>query len=70
MKASIDLGYIMGHLRYGHVECSIPKDFEEEFLGMSPEEQKQYVLDEGAIIVDDFEIDDYGDIGDVNIYDK
>ena len=68
MIASVELGYLMGHLRYGHIECTIPEDFKEEFLKMSKEEQKEYVIDGGRVVVDDFEIDDLGDYGDVEIY--
>lgn len=35
---------------------------------MSKEEQREYVRDEGRLVVDDFEVDDLGDYGDVEIY--
>lgn len=35
---------------------------------MSKEEQKEYVIDEGRLVVDDFEVDALGDYGDIEIY--
>ncbi len=68
MKATVDIGYMVGHLRYGHIECDISDDFREEFLNMNKKEQQEYIIEEGEFIVDDYELDDYGDIGDVIIH--
>jgi hypothetical protein len=51
--------YVIGHLRYGHFEAEIeiPDDKlndEEWILHM--------VREEGELIIDDFEVDGYGDI--------
>ena len=51
--------YVIGHLRYGHFEAEIeiPDDKlndEEWILHM--------VREEGELIIDDFEVDGYGDV--------
>ena len=51
--------YVMGHLRYGHweAEIEIPDDKLED---------KDWILEmvceEGELLIDDFEVDGYGDI--------
>ena len=51
--------YVMGHLRYGHFEAEIeiPDDKlnDEEWI-------LEMVREEGELIIDDFEVDGYGDI--------
>lgn len=78
MLVTIPVDYIIGHLRYGHLEGNVnmTKEESERFnylnsksiKNMSKEEQ--YELDEFAetilesceLLIDDWEIDDYGDI--------
>ena len=51
--------YVIGHLRYGHFEAEIeiPDDKlnDEEWI-------LEAVRDAGELIIDDFEVDGYGDI--------
>ena len=51
--------YVIGHLRYGHFEAEIeiPDDKlnDEEWI-------LEIVREEGELIIDDFEVDGYGDI--------
>lgn len=51
--------YVMGHLRYGHFEAEIeiPDDKlnDEEWI-------LEAVREDGELIIDDFEVDGYGDI--------
>lgn len=51
--------YVIGHLRYGHFEAEIeiPDDKlnDEEWI-------LEMVREEGELIIDDFEVDGYGDI--------
>ena len=51
--------YVIGHLRYGHFEAEIeiPDDKlnDEEWI-------LEVVREEGELIIDDFEVDGYGDI--------
>lgn len=62
ITAPID--YISGHLRYGHKELRVA---ESTWNAMSEDEQKDYFSDEAKVIIDDFEIDDYGDVGEMEI---
>ena len=51
--------YVIGHLRYGHFEAEIeiPDDKlnDEEWI-------LEMVCEKGELIIDDFEVDGYGDI--------
>ena len=51
--------YVMGHLRYGHFEAEI--EIPDDKLN-----DKKWILEavreEGELIIDDFEVDGYGDI--------
>ena len=51
--------YVIGHLRYGHFEAEIeiPDDKldDEEWI-------LEAVREDGELIIDDFEVDGYGDI--------
>lgn len=79
MKFYMDMDYIIGHLRYGHLEGEINFTEEEERdfktllkkelnkEEMTKEEldrldgYKEDIQDYGNIIVDDYEIEGYGD---------
>ena len=60
-----DLSYIVGHLRYGHYELDLSDEEYEEFKKMDNEDKKDYIRDCGEIIIDGFDMNDYGEI--VNI---
>lgn len=51
--------YVIGHLRYGHFEAEI--EIPDDKLN-----DKEWILEmvreEGELIIDDFEVDGYGDI--------
>lgn len=55
-----DLGYVVGHLRYGHFEGIVKAESEETLKEMMKKGSITKYLD---IVVDDYSIDDYGDIG-------
>ena len=64
-KYYANLDYVIGHLRYGHKEGTIKltddefKEFEQnpyDFIN------KQDILSEVGLVVDDYEVDDYGPI--------
>lgn len=57
--ANID--YIVGHLRYGHFELNLTDEEYLKFISLSKEEQENWVRD-GELIIDDYRVDDYGDI--------
>lgn len=66
MIVTANIEWLRGDLRYGHYEVDIPEEEEEKFKQMSREEQIEYIEDNGHIFIDDFQIDDYGDITDIN----
>ena len=55
-----DADWINGHLEFGHYDLYLDSPEElEAFKKLTPEEQVQKVLDEGDLIVDGYDIDDY-----------
>ena len=61
-----DLDYIDGYLIYGHLEMELnDKDFE-KFKSLSLKEQEEWLLDEGQVKVDNYSIEDYGSITEIN----
>ena len=80
MKINLPVDYVMGHLRYGHLEGEIElnpeaeKEFKEllkrDLNGedLTDEEwdklqgYKKSILDECMIVVDDYEIDKWGEV--------
>jgi hypothetical protein len=49
------LDYMQGHLRYGHIECTISEEeYEKSFKNLSKEEQIEYLEDNGVVVCDDF----------------
>lgn len=67
MKIHAPIDYVQGHLRYGHFEATVPEEDIEKFNAMTPDEKKEYIRDIGEIVLDDYEMDDYGDIGEVTV---
>lgn len=57
LKITQDLEYVQGYLRNGHKELEIEQ---EKWDGMSEEERREYFNDCASVIVDDYEIEDYG----------
>ena len=66
---TVDLDYVVGHLRYGHKEGTIKltddefKEFEKnptEFI------DKHDILSELELFIDDYEVDSYGPIDSIN----
>lgn len=66
IRVTSSLDYVMGHLRYGHLEMEIEK---EKWKSMSEEEQRECLVDEGELIIDDYSVDDMGDMGDIETED-
>lgn len=56
--------YITGHLRYGSLEAEVDKA---EWEKMTTDEQKEYLSDMGGIVDIDYEIDDIGDLGEIEV---
>lgn len=59
-----NLDYIQGHLRYGHKELEVDA---EEWNKLDEEERKQLIDDQGDFILDDYELEDHGDITDIKV---
>ena len=57
-----DLSYVVGHLRHGHYELELSDEEYEEFKKMDNYNKKEYICDCGEIIIDDYDMDDYGEI--------
>ena len=57
-----ELDYVQGHLRYGHLELKIDKEVWDR---MPEEEQKEYLLECGKLKIDDYSVNDRGDITEI-----
>ena len=60
-----NLEYVAGYLTYGHFEAELSDEELEEFKKMSEEDQREYIYDNGHIIVDDYDVNDYGEMTDI-----
>lgn len=67
MKVTGYVDYVSGFLRTGHFELDLTEEQLKEFKQLSEEEQKEYLRDNGDLIVDDYSIADIGDIYMLNI---
>lgn len=65
ITAQVD--YVSGHLRYGHYELALNDEEYLEYHNMSKEAQKEYIKENGTFEVDDFRINDIGEITDITI---
>lgn len=69
---SIDarIDYLSGYIRYAHFECVID-DPEEEiyFKSLNEEDRKEYIRENGHIVIDYYSINDIGDITEILITD-
>lgn len=63
-RVTQDLGYVMGYLRYGHLEGEFEAESKEELMEKLKSGKLRYALE---LIVDDYSVDDYGDAGDYEI---
>lgn len=63
IHVEIPLDYVQGYLRYGHLESDFELTDEEfEKFQKDPLEFEDYIHDFGSVVVDDYSIDDYGDL--------
>ena len=63
-----DLEYLMGHLRYGHIELQMDEEEYKEYETYTDKEKEEYIMENGDLIIDDYEVDDYGPISDIRVY--
>lgn len=62
---SVDVDYVDGHLRTGHLELETTKD---KIKDLTQEQLKELVKEDGHLVIDDEEVNGYGDImGDVQV---
>lgn len=67
MKVTGYVDYVSGFLRTGYFELDLNEEELKEFKQLSEEEQKEYLRDNGVLIVYDYSIEDIGDIYMLNI---
>ena len=60
-KLSVDVDYVQGHLRYGHLELELSEEEYKEFTTLSDSDKKRMLRD-GEMVVDEYEVYDYGDL--------
>ena len=65
-----NVDYIDGYLRYGHFELDLDNEDLEEFKKLINEEKIQYLKENGILIIDDYRINDYGEITDIEYYEN
>ena len=64
-----DADWIDGRLEFGHYNLYLDSPEElEAFKKLTPEEQAQKILDEGDLIVDGYDIDEYARPTNIQIY--
>ena len=64
-----DADWINGHLEFGHYDLYLDSPEElEAFKKLTPKEQAQKILDEGDLIVDGYDIDEYARPTNIQIY--
>lgn len=61
-----NLEYIQGYLRMGHLEMGLNDEDFKKFKSLSLKEQKEWLKDEGYTVLDDYAVDDMGDITEIN----
>ena len=60
------LEYIQGYLRMGHLEMGLNDEDFKKFKSLSLKEQEEWLKDEGYTVLDDYAVDDMGDITEIN----
>ena len=63
-----ELDYAAGYLRTGHYEVCVSGAELKEFCNMSRAEKEEFIGDNGEMVIDDYDINDHGDIGDIKFY--
>jgi len=61
-----EIDHISGHLRYGHFEMYLTAEEHQKFDTLTKQEQKEWLREDGEIIIDDFEVNDIGDITEID----
>ena len=61
-KIIAEIDYINGHLRYAHYELNLTDEELKEFKNSSKKDQQHWIADEGDLIIDDYYLNDIGEI--------
>lgn len=61
-----NLEYVQGYLRMGHLEMGLNDEDFKKFKSLSLKEQEEWLKDEGYTVLDDYAVDDMGDITEIN----
>ena len=59
VRIKIPVGWMQGHLRYGHLEGELEVSSQEQLNKLLSDEALMDYLD---VVVDDYEVEDYGDL--------
>jgi hypothetical protein len=62
-----EVDYVNGYLRYGHWELFLEGKELEEFKNSSKEDQESWLTESGSFELDDYEVNDYGDLQEIKI---
>lgn len=63
-----EIEYLMGHLRSGHFELQMNEEEYKEYETYTDKEKEEYIFENGDLIIDDYEVDDYGPISNIKVY--
>lgn len=63
-RVTQELGYVMGYLRYGHLEGEFEAESKEELMEKLKSDRLRDALE---VVVDDYDVVDCGDAGDYEI---
>ncbi len=61
-----DLDYVQGYLRMGHLEMELNDEDFEKFKSFELRDQKAWLRGEGRVEIDDYSVNDIGDITEIN----
>jgi len=62
------VSYVKGHTKYGYFELALLGEKLEYFKSLNKEEQADYISENGDLLVDEFSIDDHGELENIEIY--
>ena len=66
-EVTADYDYVLGHLRHGHVSLKLDESELKLFRALSDEEQLEHLSDHGDLVIDDWEVNDYGELESIGI---
>lgn len=67
-EVTAGLDRVSGYLRGGYLSLKLSEEELKGFNAMCKEEQETYLSEAGELVVDDWEVEDYGDIYTMNVF--